>query len=63
MDSGLVKMIDTRKDAELKQAFILITHHEPSLKLFALELEPYIKKRGEAMYNDETLKKDPRSKF
>lgn len=61
MASGIEHMIDTRKDSELKAAFKLVINHEPSLKSIALVLEPYIKKKGDSLFNDENLKKDPKS--
>jgi len=61
MDTGIEHMLTTRKDKELASAFRLVSRNEPSLKLVAAILEPYIKKNGEKLYGDEVLKKDPRS--
>lgn len=62
MQTGIEHMIDTRKDNELAAAFNLISRNETSLKLVASILEPYIKKKGEQLFTDENLKKDPKSK-
>ncbi len=62
MQTGIEHMLETRKDKDLKAAFQLISVHEPSLKLAANVLEPYIRKKGENLYNDDKLKRDPRSK-
>jgi hypothetical protein len=60
MQSGIEHMIETRKDSELEAAFKLVSHHEPSLKLIANVLEPYIKKKGELLFDDVKLKTDPK---
>ncbi len=56
-------MIDHRQDNELKEAYRFIVSHNDSLKLMAMELEPYIKKKGETLFKDESLKKNPKSNF
>jgi hypothetical protein len=61
MASGVKFMIDNRKDDELRDAYNFVVHHSDSLKLMAVELEPYIKKKGETLFCDEILKKDPKS--
>jgi len=54
-------MIENRKDDELREAFNFVLSHQESLKMMAVELEPYIKKKGETIFIDESLKKDPKS--
>lgn len=54
-------MVEQRKDSELKEAYKFILFHTESLKIMAAELEPYIKKKGDNMFLDESLKKEPKS--
>jgi len=61
MQTGIEHMIETRKDRDLALAFKLIVKNEASVKKVSDRLEPYIKKKGEQLYNNENLKKDPKS--
>ena len=63
MGTGIKYMIDNRKDFDLHEAYNFIVNNSESLKFMALELEPYIRKRGDALYQDESMKKDQKSIF
>jgi hypothetical protein len=59
MDTGIGYMFNNKKDTALKEAFRLISKHSDSLKSITDEMEPFIKKRGEELYSNKDLAKDP----
>ncbi len=59
MDSGVKYMFNNKKQNELKEIYTLILNNPDSLKYITLEMEPFIKERGEALYQDKNLSKDP----
>lgn len=55
-------MFKNEKNDELKSAFQLISKHPDSLKSITEEMDPYIRERGDELYNDKELCKDTVSK-
>jgi hypothetical protein len=63
METGIRYMFNNKKDNELKESFRLISKHSDSLKSITDEMDPYIRERGDGLYNNKELSKDPTSKF
>jgi hypothetical protein len=63
MDTGVKYMFNNKKENELKEVFLLLLNHTDSLKFITNEMDPFIKERGEALFSDKPLAKDPISKF
>ncbi len=59
MDTGIRFMFKNKKDVELKEAYKLISKHPDSLKTITEELDPFVRERGEELYNNRDLAKDP----
>lgn len=59
METGIAFMFFNKKDTSLKEAYQLISKLPESLKCITEELEPFIKKRGEELYSNKDLSKDP----
>jgi hypothetical protein len=56
-------MFNNKKQTELKEVYTLILNHPESLKYITMEMDPFIRERGEALFSDKILAKDPISKF
>ena len=56
-------MFENKKENELRDMYVLILNHTESLKNITQEMEPFIKERGEALFNDKNLAKDPISTY
>lgn len=63
MDTGVKYMFNNKKQTELKEVFTLINNHPDSLKFITQEMDPFIRERGEALFADKALAKDPISKL
>jgi hypothetical protein len=59
MDTGIGYMFNNNQDTALKEAFRLISKHSDSLKSMTDEMEAFIIKRGEELYSNKDLAKDP----
>lgn len=59
METGVRYMFNNKKDNELKDAYRLISKHPDSLKAITEELDPFIRERGDELYNNRDLAKDP----
>ena len=59
MDTGIPFMLKNKKDDEIKQAYILISRFPESLKVISDEFDPYIRERGDELYKNKELMKDP----
>ena len=55
-------MFKNEKNEELKLTFELISKHPDSFKSITEEMDPYIRERGEELYNNKELCKDTISK-
>lgn len=55
-------MFKNEKNDELKSAYELISKHSDSLKSITDEMDPYIRERGDELYNDKELSRDTISK-
>jgi hypothetical protein len=62
MDTGIRLMFKNEKSDELKGAYELISKHPESLKAITDEMDPYIRERGDELYNDKELSRDTISK-
>lgn len=56
-------MFNNKKETELKEVYTLILNNPDSLKNITNEMDPFIRERGEALFNDKNLSKDPISKL
>jgi hypothetical protein len=63
MDSGIRNMFNNKKLNELKEAYQLISKHPESLKNITDEMDPFIRERGEELYNNKDLSRDTISNF
>ena len=61
MDTGIRYMFNNKKLNELKEAFRLIIKNPDSIKNITDELDPYIRDKGEELYNNKEIAKDPTS--
>jgi hypothetical protein len=59
METGIRFMFVNKKDTELKEAFNLIIKYPESLKAITEEMDPFIRERGDELYNNKDLAKDP----
>jgi cullin-4 len=59
METGIRFMFINKKDLELKEAFRLISKNLESLKAITEEMDPFIRERGDELYNNKDLSKDP----
>lgn len=62
MDTGIRYMFINKKDSDLKESFRLISKFPESLKFMTDEMDPFIRERGDELYNNKDLAKDPVSK-
>lgn len=62
MDTGISQMFKNKKESELKDVFELFCKHPESFKTITEIMSPYIKERGETIYNNKDLARDPTSK-
>ena len=62
MDTGVKYMFNNKKESELKEVYSLILNSPDSLKYITMEMDPFIRERGEALFNDTNLAKDAISK-
>ena len=60
MDTGINKMLETKNDAQLTQLYKLFKLYDASLKQITDKFQPYIKDRGNAIYENKELSKDPK---
>ena len=60
MDTGIKKMLDMKNDLQLTNLYKLFKLYPDSLKEIEEEFLPYIKKRGNAIYENKELSKDPK---
>lgn len=58
MDTGIRSMFKNEKNDELKLAYELISKHPDSLKSITEEMDPYIRERGDELFNDKELSRD-----
>jgi len=63
MDTGVKYMFNNKKQSELKDIYTLILNHPDSLKYITMEMDPFIRERGESLFQDKNLSKDPISKY
>jgi len=59
METGIRFMFVNKKDTELQESYRLISKHPESLKSITEEFDPYIRERGDELYNNKELSKDP----
>ena len=52
-------MFNNKKQQELKDVYTLILNHPDSLKYITMEMDPFIRERGESLFADKVLAKDP----
>ena len=60
MDTGFSYMFNKKKNEELKNTFKLFILYPPSLDVITEAFMPYIKKRGEEIYSNKEISKDPK---
>ena len=60
MDTGIPYMFNNKRNDELKKAYELISLYPESLKVITEAFQPYIKKRGEEIYQNKEISKDPK---
>ena len=63
MDSGISEMFKNKKENELKDIYLLFKRNVDSFKIVTDIMNPYIKERGEVIYNNKDLARDPTSKI
>ncbi len=63
METGIRYMFNNKKLNELKEAYKLISNSPESLKNITDELDPFIRERGDELYNNKEIARDPISKF
>ena len=63
MDTGIRYMFKNEKNEELKYCYELISKHPESLKSITEEMDPYIRERGDELYNNKELAKDTISNY
>jgi hypothetical protein len=59
MDTGIRYMFVNKKDNDVKEAFRLISKYPDSLKSITEELDPFIRERGDELYNNKEISKFP----
>ena len=60
MDTGVNNMLENNKYSELHDLYKLFKLYPASFDLVNKKLQPYIKDRGNTIYNDEQKKRDPK---
>ena len=60
MDTGINKMLETKNDAQLTKLYKLFKLYPESLKEITEKFQPYIKNRGNVIYENKELSKDPK---
>ena len=60
MDTGVKNMLETKNNIQLKNLYKLFKLYPDSLKEITDEFLPYIKARGNNLYNNKELAKDPK---
>ena len=60
MDTGVNNMLENNKYSELHDLYKLFRLYPASFDLVNKKLQPYIKDRGNTIYNDEQKKRDPK---
>lgn len=63
METGIRYMFNNKKLNELKEAYKLISNSPESLKNITDELDPFIRERGDELYNNKEIARDPISKY
>jgi hypothetical protein len=59
METGIRYMFNNKKLNELKEAYKLINNSPESLKHITDELDPFIRERGDELYNNKEVARDP----
>lgn len=59
METGFRYMLKNKKDDEIKEAYELISRVESCKKTITEKFEPYIRERGDELYKNKDLMKDP----
>lgn len=62
MESGITFMFKNKKESELKDTYLLFCRNVDTFKTITDIMNPYIKDRGEVIYNNKDLARDPTSK-
>ena len=60
MDTGIKKMLETKNDVQLTNLYKLFKLYPVSLVEITEEFQPYIKSRGNTLYENKELSKDPK---
>ena len=60
MDTGIKKMLETKNDVQLTNLYKLFKLYPASLVEITEEFQPYIKSRGNTLYENKELSKDPK---
>ena len=60
MDTGIKNMLETKNDIQLTNLYKLFKLYPESLKEISEEFQPYIKNRGNVIYENKELSKDPK---
>ena len=61
MDTGVRFMFKNKKDGELAETFTLFKKSPDSFKSITDHMDPYIRERGDEIYNNKDIAKDPTS--
>ena len=59
MDTGIQYMFDNKKENDLSEIFALFSRSLDSLKVIAEIMNPYIRERGDSLYLNKELARDP----
>ena len=60
MDTGIKKMLETKNDVQLTNLYKLFKLYPASLVEITEEFQPYIRSRGNTLYENKELSKDPK---
>ena len=60
MDTGIKNMLETKNDVQLTNLYKLFKLYPASLKEITEEFQPYIRNRGNTLYENKELSKDPK---
>lgn len=63
MESGISNMFKNKKINELRETYDLFCRNVDTFKTITEIMSPYIKDRGEIIYNNKDLARDPTSKW
>lgn len=63
MDTGIKEMFVNKKEEELKDIYELFSKNVKTFETVTSIMGPYIKERGEVIYNNKDLARDPTSKL